>query len=139
MPPRFRADIDLDFSLQEATGEEARGSVKASGTEVVVSLDRIDALQSQRLPSLGDLRPLAKTLSDQGLTVVVDGPDGRIISLGNVEAPASQRIITRSPHIKLGKLGALAPMLKRGRRTPVTGLQPAAARNPVAAAAHCQT
>ena len=86
MPPRFRADIDLDFSLQEATGEEARGSVKASGTEVVVSLDRLDALQSQRLPSLGDLRPLAKTLSDQGLTVVVDGPDGRIISLGDVEA-----------------------------------------------------
>jgi len=121
MAPRFRADINLDFSLQEASGEEARGSVKASGTEVVVALDRIDALLSHRLPSLGDLRPLAKTLSDQGLSVVVDGPDGRIISLGAVEAPASQRVITRSPHIKLGKLGALAPMLKRGRRSPARG------------------
>ena len=118
MAPRFRADINLDFSLQEASGEEARGSVTASGTEVVVALDRVDALMSHRLPSLGDLRPLAKTLSDQGLTVVVDGPDGRIISLGAVRAPASQRVITRSPHIKLGKLGALAPMLKRGRRSP---------------------
>jgi hypothetical protein len=118
MAPRFRADINLDFTLQEASGEEARGSVKASGSEVVVALDRIDALKSQRLPSLGDLRPLAKTLSDQGLTVVVEGPDGRIISLGAVEAPASQRVITKSPHIKLGKLGALAPMLKRGRRSP---------------------
>jgi hypothetical protein len=118
MAPRFRADINLDFSLQEASGEEARGSVKASGTEVVVALDRIDALLSHRMPSLGDLRPLAKTLSDQGLSVVVDGPDGRIISLGAVDAPASQRVITRSPHIKLGKLGALAPMLKRGRRSP---------------------
>ncbi|MDZ4090347.1 MAG: FHA domain-containing protein [Arthrobacter sp.] len=122
MAPRFRADINLDFSLQEASGEETRGSVKASGSEVVVALDRIDALQSQRLPSLGDLRPLAKTLSDQGLTVVVDGPDGRIISLGAVEAPASQRVITKSPHIKLGKLGALAPMLKRGRRSPAGGI-----------------
>lgn len=122
MAPRFRVDINLDFSLQEASGEEARGSVKAAGGEVVVALDRIDALQSQRLPSLGDLRPLAKTLSDQGLTVVVDGPDGRIISLGAVEAPASQRVITRSPHIKLGKLGALAPMLKRGRRSPAPGV-----------------
>ena len=122
MAPRFRADINLDFSLQEASGEEVRGSVKASGSEVVVALDRIDVLQSQRLPSLGDLRPLAKTLSDQGLTVVVDGPDGRIISLGAVEAPASQRVITRSPHIKLGKLGVLAPMLKRGRRSPAPGL-----------------
>ena len=122
MAPRFRADINLDFSLQEASGEETRGSVKASGREVVVALDRIDVLQSQRLPSLGDLRPLAKTLSDQGLTVVVDGPDGRIISLGAVEAPASQRVITRSPHIKLGKLGVLAPMLKRGRRSPAPGL-----------------
>ena len=121
MAPRFRADINLDFSLQEASGEEARGSVKASGTEVAVALDRIDALLSHRLPSLGDLRPLAKTLSDQGLSVVVDGPDGRIISLGAVEAPASQRVITRSPHIKLGKLGALAPMLKRGRRSPARG------------------
>lgn len=121
MAPRFRADINLDFSLQEASGEEARGSVKASGTEVVVALDRIDALLSHRMPSLGDLRPLAKTLSDQGLSVVVDGPDGRIISLGAVDAPASQRVITRSPHIKLGKLGALAPMLKRGRRSPARG------------------
>ncbi|MET3951186.1 FHA domain-containing protein [Arthrobacter sp. UYEF36] len=122
MAPRFRADVNLDFSLQEASGEETRGSVKASGSEVVVALDRIDALQSQRMPSLGDLRPLAKTLSDQGLTVVVDGPDGRIISLGAVEAPASQRVITKSPHIKLGKLGALAPMLKRGRRSPARGI-----------------
>lgn len=122
MAPRFRADINLDFSLQEASGEEARGSVKASGSEVVVALDSIDALKSRRLPSLGDLRPLAKTLSDQGLTVVVEGPDGRIISLGAVEAPASQRVITKSPHIKLGKLGALAPMLKRGRRSPARGV-----------------
>lgn len=122
MAPRFRADINLDFSLQEASGEEVRGSVKASGPEVVVALDRVDVLQSRRLPSLGDLRPLAKTLSEQGLTVVVDGPDGRIISLGAVEAPASQRVITKSPHIKLGKLGVLAPMLKPGRRSPARGI-----------------
>ena len=122
MALRFRADINLDFSLQETSGEEVRGTVKAAGREVVVALDRIDALQSQRLPSLGDLRPLAKTLAEQGLTVVVDGPDGRIISLGAVEAPASQRVVTRSPHIKLGKLGALAPMLKRGRRSPARGV-----------------
>jgi len=118
MAPRFRADINLDFSLLEASGEEARGSVKASGSEVIVSFDSTDALLSHRLPSLGDLRPLAKTLSDQGLSVVVDGPDGRIISLGAVDAPASERVITRSPHIKLGKLGALAPMVRRGRSAP---------------------
>lgn len=121
MAPRFRADINLDFSLQEPSGEEVRGSVQASGAEVVVSLESMGALLSQRMPSLGDIRPLAKTLSDQGLTVAVDGPDGRIISLGAVAAPASQRVITRSPHIKLGKLGALAPMLKRGRRAPARG------------------
>ena len=39
MAPRFRADINLDFSLQEASGEEARGSVTASGSEVAVALD----------------------------------------------------------------------------------------------------
>ncbi|MHA7222523.1 FHA domain-containing protein [Arthrobacter sp. RHLT1-20] len=119
MAARFRVDISLDFSLQEESGVEARGSVRASGSEVVVSLDRIDALLGQRMPSIRDVRPLAKTLSDQGLTVVVDGPEGRIISLGAVEVPAAQRVITRSPHIRLGKLGALAPLLKRGRRSPV--------------------
>lgn len=118
MPPRFRVDVSLDFSLEEASGEQARGTVQASGREVVVALDRVDALRSHRMPTLGDLRPLAKTLSEQGLAIVVEGPDGRIISLGAVDAPASQRVITRSPHIKLGKLGALAPMLKRGRRSP---------------------
>ncbi|MCB5283822.1 FHA domain-containing protein [Arthrobacter sp. AL08] len=118
MAPRFRADINLDFSLQDATGEQARGSVTAAGSEVVVALDGMDALLSQRMPSLGDIRPLAKTLSEQGLTVIVEGPQGRIISLGALDVPASQRVITRSPHIKLGKLGALAPLLKRGRRAP---------------------
>lgn len=121
MARQFRADINLDFSLQEESGEQARGSVKAAGTEVVVSLENIDALMSHRLPSLADMRPLAKTLSEQGLTVVVDGPEGRIISLGAVEAPASQRVITRSPHIRLGKLGALAPVLKRARRSAGSG------------------
>ncbi|MEC5180921.1 hypothetical protein RCH07_002280 [Arthrobacter sp. CG_A4] len=119
MPPRFRADINLDFSLQEESGVEARGSVRASGSEVLVSLERMDALISQRMPSLGDVRPLAKTLSDQGLKLVVEGPGGRIISLGAVGASAPQRLMTRSPHIKLGKLGALAPLLKRGRRSKV--------------------
>lgn len=119
MAPRFKADINLDFSLTEVSGEETHGSVKASGTEVVVSLDRIEGLLSQRMPSLGDIRPLARTLSDQGLSIVVEGPQGRIISLGAVEVPASQRVITRSPHIKLGKFGALATFLNRGRRTPV--------------------
>lgn len=118
MAPRFRADINLEFSLLEVSGEQTRGSVKAAGTEIVVSLDRIDALLSQRMPSLADIRPLAKALSEQNLTVVVEGPEGRIVSLGAVGAPAAQRVLTRSPHIKLGKVGALAPMLNRGRRNP---------------------
>ncbi|MCB5274014.1 hypothetical protein BJG92_01541 [Arthrobacter sp. SO5] len=118
MAPRFRADINLDFSLLEDSGAETKGSVHAAGTEVVVSVDRIDALRSQRLPSLAAIRPLAKALSDQNITVVVEGPHGRIMSLGAVDVPRPQRALTRSPHIRLGKLGALAPMLKRRRRTP---------------------
>ena len=121
MASRFRAEINLDFSVQEASGEETRGSVQASGSEVVVSLDRTDALLTQRKPHLRDIRPLAKALSELGLSVVVDGPEGRIISLGAVEVPASQRLVTRSRHIRLGKMGVLASILKRGRRAPAQG------------------
>ena len=112
MAPRFRADIDLDFSLQEASGEETRGSVKASGTEVVVALDRIDALLSH-----GGCRPWAisgpwpRRSSDQGLTVVVDGPDGRIISLGTVDSSglaAARLPVTAHQAGQAGRAGAHA-------------------------------
>lgn len=113
----FRLDMDLDFSFTDESGAVTRGTAAAAGSEIRVAVDGLEPFTSSGMPALEDIRPLAKTLADRGLTVVIDGPEGRIVSLGVVTSPASQRLLTRSPHIKLGKVAALAPLLRRGRRS----------------------
>ena len=112
----YRLDLDLDFSYTDESGAVTRGSARAAGTAVTITVDGLDAVHGGSMPSLEEIRPLAKTLADQGLSVTIDGPDGSIVSLGAVNSPASQRLVTRSPHIKLGKLGALVPLMRPGRR-----------------------
>ncbi|MEO5315693.1 FHA domain-containing protein [Pseudarthrobacter sp. CC12] len=113
-----RLDIDLDFSYTDESGAVTNGRATAGGTEVTVSLDRLAPLAGAGLPPLEEIRPLADLLARKGVSVTVAGPDGNIVSLGKVDAPASQRLVTRSPHIKLGNLGSLLPLLRQGRRRP---------------------
>ncbi|MDQ0146880.1 MULTISPECIES: FHA domain-containing protein [Pseudarthrobacter] len=113
-----RLDIDLDFSYTDESGAVTNGRATAAGTEVTVSLDRLAPLAGAGLPPLEEIRPLADLLARKGVSVTVAGPDGNIVSLGKVDAPASQRLVTRSPHIKLGNLGSLLPLLRQGRRRP---------------------
>lgn len=97
------------------------GSVKAAGSEVTVTLSNLDSSLSQRMPSLQEVRPLAKVLAEQGLTLVLESPEGPIVSIGAVNTSRAQRLITRSAHIRLGKVGALAPLAKQGRRSRAPG------------------
>ncbi|MGZ4660768.1 MAG: FHA domain-containing protein [Arthrobacter sp.] len=113
-----RLDIDLDFSYTDESGAVTNGRATAAGTEATVSLDRLAPLAGAGLPPLEEIRPLADLLARKGVSVTVAGPDGNIVSLGKVDAPASQRLVTRSPHIKLGNLGSLLPLLRQGRRRP---------------------
>jgi hypothetical protein len=108
-------DMNLDFSYTDESGTVTSGSARAAGTAVTITVDALDAFRGGAMPSLEEIRPLAKALSDKGLSVTIDGPDGSIVSLGAVNSPASQRLVTRSPHIKLGKLGALVPLMRPGR------------------------
>jgi hypothetical protein len=112
----YRLDLDLDFSYTDESGTVTRGTARAAGTAVTITVDGLAAVSGGAMPSLEEIRPLAKTLAEKGLSVTIDGPDGSIVSLGAVNSPASQRLVTRSPHIKLGKLGALVPLIKQGRR-----------------------
>ncbi len=118
---RYRLDMDLDFSYTDESGTVLRGSARAAGSSVAVSLDAIDPFLSGRAPSLDQIRPLAQTFAEQGLTVTVEGPDGHIVSIGAVHSPPTQRLITRSPNIKLGNLGALMPLIRPGRRRAAQG------------------
>ncbi len=116
MTAQVRVHADLTFTLTEPTGEETTGTLSADGTEVRIRVDSLDSVAAGRLPGLEQVRPLAKSIAGQGLTVVVEGPDGPIISLGAVPPARAQRLLTGSPHIRLGKLGVLAPMLKSVRK-----------------------
>ncbi|KIC67534.1 FHA domain-containing protein [Pseudarthrobacter phenanthrenivorans] len=113
-----RLDVDLDFSYTDESGAVTTGKARAAGTEVTVSLEGLAPLTGGGLPSLEEIKPLAELLARQGLSVTVAGPDGNILSLGKVDIPASQRLVTRSPYIKLGKLGSLLPLVRQGRRRP---------------------
>ena len=112
----YRLDVDLDFSYTDESGSVTRGSARSAGTDVTVSMDSLSPLGGGGIPSLDEIRPLAEMLAGKGLSVTLSGPDGSIVSLGAVNSPASQRLVTRSPHIKLGKLGALVPIVRQGRR-----------------------
>ncbi|MHA7189523.1 FHA domain-containing protein [Arthrobacter sp. MDT2-16] len=129
MASSLRFDIDIDFSLREPATDgtpEARlsGTVKAAGTAVEIFIDDPAAFRGNNLPSIGQVRSFAKALAQRGLAVSVSGPRGLLVGLGAVEPSMAQRLITRSPHIRLGAPGTLAPLLGIGRRALEKGDSP---------------
>lgn len=117
---QYRLDVDLDFTYTDESGSVTTGTVRAAGTEVTLSLDGLAPMGRGGMPSLEDVRPFADMLAGKGVSVTLAGPDGAIVSLGAVNSPASQRLVTRSANIKLGKLGALMPLVRQGRRKSAT-------------------
>ncbi|MHA7240468.1 FHA domain-containing protein [Arthrobacter sp. TMS1-12-1] len=121
MASSLRLDIDIDFSLGEPAMDgkpEAglSGTVKAAGTTVEIFVDDPGAFRGNNLPRLGQVRDVARQLARRGLAVSVSGPKGLLVSIGAVESSVAQRLVTRSPHIRLGSPGTLAPLLGIGRR-----------------------
>ncbi|RJT77746.1 FHA domain-containing protein [Arthrobacter cheniae] len=129
MASTLRLDIDIDFSLGEPAVDgkpEARlsGTVKAAGSTVDVFVDDPASFRGNNLPGIGQVRTIAKALADRGLAVSVSGPKGLLVSIGAVRSSLAQRLITRSPHIRLGSPGTLAPLLGIGRRALEKGDSP---------------
>jgi hypothetical protein len=129
MASTLRLDIDIDFSLGEPAVDgkpEARlsGTVKAAGSTVDVFVDDPASFRGNNLPGIGQVRTIAKALADRGLAISVSGPKGLLVSIGAVQSSLAQRVITRSPHIRLGSPGTLAPLLGIGRRALEKGDSP---------------
>jgi hypothetical protein len=121
MTSSLRLDIDIAFSLTEPATDgkpEARlsGTVKAAGSTVDIFVDDPTSFRGNNLPGIGQVRTIAKELAGRGLAVSVSGPKGLLVSIGAVEASMAQRLLTRSPHIRLGSPGTLAPLLGIGKR-----------------------
>lgn len=129
MTSSLRLDIDIDFSLGEPAVDgkpEAglSGTVKAAGTTVEIFVDDPASFRGSNLPGIGQVRAVARQLADRGLSVTVTGPKGLLVSIGAVKSSMAQRMITRSPHIRLGAPGTLAPLLGVGRRALEKGDSP---------------
>lgn len=112
-----RLDIDLAFS-QEETGTDAtlppfEGTVTAAGSEVRVKISDPARLPGNGRRTLSELSTVADALAARGISVCVEGPDGPIVHLGDVKSSLLQRVVTGSPHIRLGSVGAVAPLLTR--------------------------
>lgn len=123
--PEFSIEADL---VLEVDGVEA--TVIGTGSDVTVRADdpiRVWAsLSKAALPSgVGGvdgpraMGRVADILHEQGLTVHIDGPRGRLLSLGDARPSAAGRLTTGSAHLRFGSLSALAPVLvERARRRP---------------------
>jgi hypothetical protein len=105
MAPVMHLEADLTFDI-EVPGQDGRpgghlhGTVKASGNQVRIHSDDIMAVAGQ--PSRDAVRGMADELARLGLAVEIAGPDGTIVTMGAVRAPALQRLVTRSRHMRLG-------------------------------------
>ena len=124
-----RLEIDLTFSLDEPGQPGASvltGSISAAGTDVKIFADHPEVLLQGRRVKLADMRALAQGIAWFGLSITLEGPAGVIARIGAVDAPALQRVVTGSPHIRLGSAAAIAPLLrKRGSVTATVPLPPA--------------
>ncbi len=119
-----RADLQVDVSPSD--GEDALGIVIRSESDVVhVRLDRIPGLAAR--PSTELIRGVAAGLLGQGLRVVVEGPNGRLMSVGaGVRTPWWQRPFVRAPHVRVHDLRvALRTLPRRGRGTSAATAPPA--------------
>ncbi|GAA1175509.1 FHA domain-containing protein [Nesterenkonia xinjiangensis] len=106
-------DIDISFSCREVDqdGVESSslsGTVTADGTHVQVHTDAPGLLEKPTPGAVRMLKAFADELAEMGVSATISGPDGELLSIGDVDAPVLQRVVTRSRHIRLGSLTAAA-------------------------------
>lgn len=122
MTGSIRVEADLTFGVDAGGGTPAvRGTVRADGTHVVVSADRLDVLAGGGADRT--LRRLAAAAARQGLTVALGGPEGSVVTVGAVRTSPLQRLLTGSPHVRVESWGA-AWRLRRTRGAGVLRLRP---------------
>lgn len=114
----MRIVADLEFSYDEAlpdgtTGRTMTGTVRSEGDLLVVDADQIPAVSTRSATPL--LRQTASILAAQGLTLAVNSPDGRLVTMGVVRNRFIDRLATRSKHVRLGKWGAVLKVARRRR------------------------
>ncbi|WP_344813733.1 FHA domain-containing protein [Microlunatus aurantiacus] len=113
---RVQADLQLDVDPGVPQGGGGLGiSIRSESDDVLhVRLDRVPDLDARPSPDL--IRSVADGLQGQGLKVVVEGPGGRLVSVGaGVRTPWWQRPFIRARHVRVHDLrAALRTLPRRG-------------------------
>lgn len=123
----MRFDIDLVFSVKlpraDETGhDQASGTVKADGKTITIKADSFSIFPPPRSIDRKALNDLAVKLKKAGITVVIDGPKGTMVSLGNVKPNLSALIGANSTAVRVGKLEAFKDLMGRKHRR--AGIEP---------------
>lgn len=138
---RLRVEADLTLTVEtphaeDDPGRRLTGRITGSGSTLTVRLGGLDALPlgNDLRTAMDPVRDVARLLADDGLTVVVEGDHGRILSLGRVRASILDRAVTGSRHIALhDRRAALRLARSRGGRGSAVAAGPGAAVHAVAA------
>lgn len=123
MPAAVWLDADLAFSIETPASDtqgasRITGSLRAAGSHVELRSDELMSIAGQ--PSRADVRRFAAEVARHGLTVIVRGPDGIVVTLGIIRRAPFSRLVTRSPYMKVGSMKQ-ALMAVRARRRSAPG------------------
>lgn len=116
-PPELRVDADLRLDVDGVTA-----SITGHGDDVTVFSETPGrlwaALAEAALPSgVGRvdgpraLGRLANSLDERGVRVHIDGPQGRLVTLGDPRSSFVGRVATGSGHLRLGSPRAVGPIV----------------------------
>ncbi|RAX47809.1 FHA domain-containing protein [Arthrobacter sp. AQ5-05] len=116
----MRFDIDLAFSVKMPSTEGTdpagiSGTVKADGKVITITADSLSVFPSPRSIDPTALNDFAVKLKNAGITMVIDGPQGTIASLGNVKPNLTGLLGSKSKAVRMGKLEASKGLMGRGR------------------------
>jgi hypothetical protein len=113
--PVVHVQADLEFTSTPADGSPGvAGRITADGRTIDVTVSGPIGVGGASAGRLG--RQLGASLARRHLRLVVNGPQGMIVTLGDVRASWWQRLVTRSRHIQLGSLGEVRRFSSGGLR-----------------------
>lgn len=117
----MQADLHLTVGgIGERTGRDLAITVESDSDVVRVRLDRVPTLGQRPAPDL--IRAVSAGLVSTGLRVVVEGPDGRLLSVGSgVRTPWWQRLFVRADHVRVHDLRGALRALPRSRSATTNG------------------
>lgn len=104
MTARWAIEADLAFSVTTPSSDGdseqvTAGTITGQGRHLEVRFDDLSAVSSGA--SLGDGKAVAAELARQQIVVTLIGPDGPVVSVGDVKANRLASLLTRSKHIKV--------------------------------------